>query len=291
MKIYDTFRFFNELDMLELRLNILYDVVDYFIISEFNITFTGNKKDYIFEKNKDRFSKFLDKIIYIKQDLDFDNFNNVPLIENPQSFKDHETNKLLGFFNNATHFSKFEPHWCRDYLHREMIRLGYETCNDEDIILTSDIDEIPNPKILQNLDKFYEDSKIYILSQNMYYYYFNVLKERNWKGSTLISWKRLKDVSLNDIRCGYFDSIINNGGWHFSYMGGVDAIKDKIVNFGHQEINRDDIKDNLDNIIGNLKDIYSVYGRKDTKLEKVEIDDTYPEYIINNKDKLDIFIL
>ena len=81
-----------------------------------------------------------------------------------------------------------------------MLHFCYDMCDDDDVILISDLDEIPNPKILQNLDKFYEDSKIYILSQNMYYYYFNVLKERNWKGSTLISWKRLKDVSLNDIR-------------------------------------------------------------------------------------------
>ena len=66
--IYDCFSFFNELDILEIRLNVLYETVDYFVITEANKTHTGSKKEYVFEQNKERFSKFLDKIIYIKVD-------------------------------------------------------------------------------------------------------------------------------------------------------------------------------------------------------------------------------
>ena len=65
-KIYDCFNFFNELDILEMRLNILYDYVDYFVIVESSVTHTGLEKEYIFEKNKERFSKFVDKIILFK---------------------------------------------------------------------------------------------------------------------------------------------------------------------------------------------------------------------------------
>ena len=67
--IYDCFPFFNELDVLEIRLNVLYDIVDYFVITEADKTHTGRHKEYIFEQNKDRFAKFLDKIIYIKVNI------------------------------------------------------------------------------------------------------------------------------------------------------------------------------------------------------------------------------
>ena len=73
--IYDCFTFFNELDILEIRLNTLYDTVDYFVIAEANKTHTGKEKDYVFEKNQARFSNFLDKIIYIKVD-DFTSLEN-----------------------------------------------------------------------------------------------------------------------------------------------------------------------------------------------------------------------
>lgn len=287
MKIYDTFIFFNELDLLDLRLKILDNVVDYFIISEFNITHSGLKKEYIFEKNKDLFKKYSDKIIYIKHDLEFEDFNDIKFIDNPKNFKEKETNKVLTFFKNATHFPKNEKNWCRDFLHREMLRVGYGKCNDEDIILMSDIDEIPNPKVIENLNKFFNKDKIYRLLQNMYYYYFNVFKENNWKGTTLTSYKTIKNVCLNDTRNFKWDSLVDRGGWHFSFMGGKEAVKEKIISYSHQEINRDDIKDNLDDTVDNLQDIFGRQG----SLKKVEIDNTYPEYIINNKDKLDKFIL
>ena len=66
MKIFDCFCFLNELELLELRLMELYDTVDYFVISEANKTHAGNPKEFIFEKNKKRYKKYLDKIIYVK---------------------------------------------------------------------------------------------------------------------------------------------------------------------------------------------------------------------------------
>ena len=227
------------------------------------------------------------KIIYIKNDLEFEDFNNITLIKNPKNFKELETNKVLTFFNNATHFPKNEKNWCRDFLHREMLRIGYEKCNDEDIILMSDIDEIPNPEIINKIDKFFDENKIYRFLQNMYYYYFNVFKQNKWKGTTLASYKILKNVCLNDTRNFKYDSLIEKGGWHFSFMGGKEKVKEKIISYSHQEINRDDVKNNIDDTIENLKDVFGRQG----SLKKVEIDHTYPDYIINNKDSLEKFIL
>ena len=68
MKIYDCFTFFNELDILDIRLQELYDTVDHFVLVEANQSHSGKPKEYIFENNKDRFEKYLDKIIHIKID-------------------------------------------------------------------------------------------------------------------------------------------------------------------------------------------------------------------------------
>ena len=78
MKIIDTFVFYNELDMLNLRLHELNEIVDYFVLVEANKTYSNNEKEFIFEKNKNNYNKFLDKIIHIKIDNMPDNINNMP---------------------------------------------------------------------------------------------------------------------------------------------------------------------------------------------------------------------
>jgi beta-1,4-mannosyl-glycoprotein beta-1,4-N-acetylglucosaminyltransferase len=162
-------------------------------------------------------------------------------------------------------------------------------CDDDDVILISDLDEIPNPKILQNLDKFYDKQKIYRFEQNMYYYYLNVLKETQWKGTTLINKKKLMSTDINSTRVNEnFNVVLSYGGWHFSFIGGTEMIKKKIESYGFQEANHSAVKDNIASNVTNLQDLF---GRPDTSLQKVEIDNSYPEYIINNKDKLDKFIL
>jgi beta-1,4-mannosyl-glycoprotein beta-1,4-N-acetylglucosaminyltransferase len=292
MKIYDSFLFFNELDLLEIRLNILYPYVDFFIISEQSKTHSGLEKEWIFEQNKDRFAKFEDKIIYHKQDtedFEYHDYSNLQLIENPSSKYEENKNRIINFFNKASHFPKDAKHYCRDYLHREMLHFCYDMCDDDDVILISDLDEIPNPKILQNLDKFYDKQKIYRFEQNMYYYYLNVLKETQWKGTTLINKKKLMSTDINSTRVNEnFNVVLSYGGWHFSFIGGTEMIKKKIESYGFQEANHSAVKDNIASNVTNLQDLF---GRPDTSLQKVEIDNSYPEYIINNKDKLDKFIL
>lgn len=125
--IYDCFPFFNELDVLEIRLNVLYDTVDYFVITEADKTHTGRHKEYIFEQNKDRFAKFLDKIIYIKVD-DF------PDLENSETSSDG--NK-----------------WLYENYQRDAIMRGLKDCKPDDVIIISDCDEIPNPEAVKKYKK------------------------------------------------------------------------------------------------------------------------------------------
>lgn len=102
MKIYDCFPFFCELDLLEIRLNILDPYVDYFVIRESNLGFAGNSKKYFFEENKNLFEKFLHKIIYIKVDNNPDQFYRMPYIEDPKSDEDICMNKIYNFVDKST---------------------------------------------------------------------------------------------------------------------------------------------------------------------------------------------
>ena len=103
MKIYDSFLFFNELDLLEIRLNVLYPYVDHFIISEQSKTHSGLEKEWIFEQNRERFAKFEDKIIYHKQDtedFEYENFNNISYIDNPSTKYESNKNRIIKFFQS-----------------------------------------------------------------------------------------------------------------------------------------------------------------------------------------------
>ena len=120
----------------------------------------------------------------------------------------------------------------------------------------------------------------------MYYYYINLWKESNWRGTILTSYRFLKDKPLNDLRLNGRDSIsgvypfeiIKNAGWHFSYMGGPERVIFKIESGGHQELNNDFIKNNVKMNIDNKKDIFF----RGSQMQKVEIDNKYPKWLIEN---------
>lgn len=265
--IYDCFCFFNELDILELRLNILNDVVDFFVISESNITHTGIPKPYYFEENKERYTKFLHKIIHLKiEDADKPAYD-------IQQFVDRQ----VGLFNPLT-----EHNYRRDFIMKESIRRGLVNCKDNDIIISSDCDEIPNPlriEMLRYSPNFFRDNKFITLLQTTYYYYLNVLKETNWKGSRIGLYKDLKDYSYNDLR-KQENLNINHGGWHFSYMGGPEAVKKKMMAFSAQEMINPIILSNIEN---NMKNDNDPYMR--SKLKVVPLDDSYPGYLLENLEK------
>jgi len=248
-KIYDTFMFATELDLLEIRFNILNDHVDFFVVSESNHTHLGTEKPFNFLKNKERYKEFEHKIIH-------------NMIEDSP-------------LNSDT--------WGREIHERNCIIRSLKNCNPDDIILTSDVDEIPNPEVWSSLDSNNLNG-VYLLNQRMFYYYMNVEKEDDWVGTRMCRFDYLSNHTIDEIRKPHRkpgEQRIKNGGWHFSYLGGVEAIRKKIEIYSHQEYNRDDIKENIQYNVDNNKDLYG----RNTTLREVPIDDSFPEYIRNNRDK------
>jgi|694.fasta_scaffold09959_16 beta-1,4-mannosyl-glycoprotein beta-1,4-N-acetylglucosaminyltransferase len=286
MKIYDCFPFFCELDLLEIRLNILDPYVDYFVIRESNLGFAGNQKKYFFEENKHLFKDFLHKIIYLKVDNNPDDFYNLPYVINPQNEDEICMNKIYDFVKNSNNWEKHEKHWGREFFQRESLHRGLLKCEDDDLILFGDLDEIPNPEILEKVIKSYEYDKTYVFEQKMYYYYLNLFKEDRWRGTILTSYRFLKDKPLNDLRLQgrssisgvYPFDVLENSGWHFSYMGGTDRVIFKIESGGHQELNTTQVKSNVRDNIENKKDIFF----RGCTMQEVEIDQTYPAWLLAN---------
>ncbi len=200
--IYDTFIFFNELELLELRLMIMDKYVDKFVLIEAPYTFTNQKKELFFANNKSKFQKYLHKIIHVIID-------NYPMNNDP---------------------------WENEYFSRNCIaNERKKICNNEDIILLSDIDEIPNLKKVNISDI---KDNFYVFKQKLYYYYLNCLQAQKWKGTILFKYLLLKDVEMSTIRKkrNKIKNVID-GGWHFSYQGGYEKIVSKMKAYSETQTN------------------------------------------------------
>lgn len=276
MKIYDAFLFFNELDLLDIRLNLLNDVVDKFVIVESTVTFSGKPKTLFFNENKDKFSQFSDKIIHVIVDDTPEDFYNLPFISNPSSKKDEFKNKILKYLNESSGWGRHEKQWGREIYQRESILNGLIDCDDNDMIIMSDVDEIPNPDEVLSIRN--NPNGVYEFKQNMFYYYINTLKERGWSGPKIAPWSVLKDNSLNILRQNKLTTVVvNNGGWHLSFMGGESRIKDKIEAYAHQEFNNDYIKNNIMNNINSNSDIFF----RGSGFQQIDIESEYPQKMID----------
>jgi beta-1,4-mannosyl-glycoprotein beta-1,4-N-acetylglucosaminyltransferase len=298
MKIYDGFLFFNELDLLEIRLNTLNDVVDKFILVESSVTHSGLPKTFYFEENKEKFSKFLDKIIHIKVTNTPNDFINLPILT-PKNYEDQIYSSIYEHIKVTPHFNrKTQPHYGRDFYQKECIKLGMIDAYDNDILIFSDLDEIPNPEIISRLNEFYSNDELYTFNQNMYCYYFNLLRKSHidnsnynreithiWKGSRMGSWKLLKELSLNNVRAQNNNDIMD-GGWHFSYMGGSERVIQKIKASSAIEWDNQDVIINLESRLNTEQDVI----QRGDYLYKVEIDETYPRYFLNNIHKFKYLI-
>lgn len=275
-KIYDCFNFFNELDILDIRLNILYDYVDYFVIVESSVKHNGEQKTFYFEENKERYSKFLDKILYYKVYDTPTNFQNL-------NQNDDETVKLIyDYINNQNNrFNRIsQPDYGRDFYQKECVRRPLVNCQDDDIILISDADEIPNPELLKNINNLDLENNVYSLNQFTYYYYINCLKQKDWYGTKMGLYKNVKKYSFNEIRGDQnLTTTLDNGGWHFSFMGGEEMVKNKLLSYSARDMVNKYVIDSVESNINNGIDPFFR-----SRLEMVEIDNTYPTYILDNID-------
>lgn len=223
-KIIDCFSFFNEIKMLKFRLEYLYDCVDYFVIVEANLSHSGNSKEMYYENNKALFEKYKDKIIHVIVE-------DMPTLE--------ET-------SDAWVRERFQ----RNAIHRGILKINdINNLNDNDLIIVSDCDEIPDKNYIirfKNSTENFNNHKFSLL-QDLYYYNLNCKFRNPWhQGTQIVNYYTYKNVCLNSPQSVRFCQApikfipLNKGGWHFSYYGDVDFIINKLKNFAHQEYNNDD---------------------------------------------------
>ena len=293
--IYDCFPFFNELDLLQLRLHTLDPYVNRFVIEESTRTFSGEPKELLFEKHRDLFAPFLDKIDYVVVDDDVVLADGVTPSPSAADYVTEVPGQPL-------------PHR-RDYFQKNHLMDALQGLTQEDVIIFGDLDEIPNPAALERVLASFDPDKVYHLAQRNFYVFLNMEEhpvklrsitgefpdiaeeDRRWLGTKICSARsipaegivRLRDlVPVTDPR----SVRVADGGWHFGYMGGLheenvlDRIGTKIRAAAHQEYNDSEIiAETMDQLILG-KDIFG----RDTHFGRVEIDETWPAYLLEHTD-------
>jgi len=264
MKIYDCFSYWDEDLLLDLRLSILDKYVDYFVIVEGNKTWQNNRKKLQFDIKK--FKNFKDKIIYVPVE-------DMPEGKNP---------------------------WTRENFQRNCIERGLVNAKEEDWIIISDLDEIPN---LRNLYNFKKEMRYAVFKQNHYYYKLNLQATKNpyWYGSRICIKKYLKSPQwLRNLkfkkrpfwRIDRFrlNNILINGGWHFCNLKTAKELLHKYKNLCETNdpyvfTEKIDIKKlNIKNIEEKILKGRDIIGRNEI-YEAKKIDNTFPKKILENKIK------
>ena len=276
MNIYDCFTYFNEDVLLEIRMETLDRHVNYFVIAESTHTQSGLPKPLNFRL--ERFGKFQSKIIYVV-------VNDMPL-----------------HLNNT---------WANENHQRKSLMRGLIGARPEDLVIVSDLDEIPNPlKITLYKSNYLRATFI----QRLFYYKFNneavnpiTHEPVLWRGSQMTSYRHLVNFfgdtqnlriynptgPLRSIKRQWLKRFrnmdIDVGGWHFSWVMSDDRMLEKIKSMAHQEYNTPDI--------ASLKAINSALLRGEDILRrniffrKLDIDDSFPEYIVANRLEFDEYMI
>ena len=272
--IYDCFTFFNELDLLEIRLNVLKDVVDKFVLVEADRTFTNRPKRLFFEENKSRFAEFSDRIIHVK-------------------VTDHPP------FKTAWHYESHQ---------RNAIARGLIGAMPDDVVLVSDVDEIPNPEVVSR----YAGTRGMVTFQQAYYaYYLNFMnvRRRRWCFAKMVSYADFlhgfdgvevmhnehlpeevnEGTTASKVRMRVLprsrggETVVKNGGWHFTSLGGASALAEKMRSFSHQEYNPGEA--NISE--AKLKELIERGAGPFWKMNcfALPIDDSFPKYIRENQER------
>ena len=267
MRVYDTFIFYNELDLLEIRLRELYDHVDVFVLCESNLTLTNHPKPYIFEENEKRFRPWMDKIRHVKYTSLADN----------------------NYWNNAD-------------LQRDAIIKGLDDADDRDIVIYSDVDEIPRPSSVDYI-RTQDQITIFGFHMPLCNFKFNYVRVAPvpgpmdiWSMAARAYWIRRYSVqalryqrnSLYDLphsfeyrgRAGTIDTVqvqtVRHGGWHFSYLGDNAWLADKAQNTVHQEENTPELIKNLD-VEQSIREKKSWNRADEFEYEIVDMTDYFPK--------------
>jgi len=281
--IYDCFTFFNELDLLEIRLNTLAPVVDKFVIAEATRTHTGKPKPLHFAENKERFAAFADKIVHIVVD---------DLLPEEEVAKD-----------------TFNLPWVNENRQRNALLRGLADASDDDVLMVSDLDEIPRPECVDNAVRLIASGARTVRFEMAFFNFY--LNFRNYSyakwllGTMAIRLGELKDNSLftsikadrytqesenfgntlHKVRFLTADKAIADAGWHFSYLGGVDAIQRKLAAFAHSEF-ASVPREILERRLQNGDDLFGRAGKSFAE----PIDASFPAYVRANVEALSNYI-
>jgi hypothetical protein len=256
MRIFDCFTFYNEFDLLDLRLEELWDTVDYFVIGEANTTHQNNPKSFNLRDNWKRYEKYYSKIRYVMID-------DMPMSSDT---------------------------WVNENFQRYALGRGLWDLNPNDIICVSDCDEIPRPSTLNFIKNDPENFDRYILGMPLFYFKFNymminpVVKQINIK---VTKGKVFQNAHWERSSFNYIPGVkeLDHGGWHFTYLGNTEFAKNKIRNFAHAETNVPEIVDyiNVEQMI--QEKVGLGWHRTNEKFDYVKLDDYFPMAIYNNKEK------
>ena len=266
-KIFDCITFFDNNFMFDLRYNILKNFVDYFIICESIFDHRGNQK----KKN------------FIK--------------------KEYYDYKKIKYFLLEKPFPKNTSIWENQAIQREfLLKNVKELADEDDYIFFSDPDEIPRPEILTN---FSLKKKYGIFMQKCFNYKLNLFNqfESPWEGSRVSKKKNLKSIDFmrqqvksKNLKYKFYRidkekniQIFNNAGWHFNNILSAEEIAKKLKTFAHSEFANEKFS-SIASIEKNIKNKNDLFGRGH-KYKKIEIDSTYPKYILNNYEKFKNFII
>jgi beta-1,4-mannosyl-glycoprotein beta-1,4-N-acetylglucosaminyltransferase len=255
-KIYDTFTFFNELELLAIRLEELDPVVDYFVLVEGTQTFTGAPKPLYFKENRHLFEPYLHKIIHVIVD-DYPVVDkNLPITKQP---------------------------WIREAHQRNAILRGLTGASSRDVVLLCDVDEIPRREAIMEAKEWvsHYPHRIASFELQLYRYQLNRknMKEEPWKlaiaTSPILLRRRLPDpVRLSHNWCHF----IKNGGWHFTSQGGLEKVLEKLRNISHAHD-----KDCLEE----QKRLQQDYDKMIEEFTVVPIDQSWPSRVKRLRDYYD----
>ncbi|MGS0647237.1 discoidin domain-containing protein [Komagataeibacter melomenusus] len=264
MKVFDCFTFYDELDILDIRLNELDSVVDYFVICEADETFTGLSKEMLFLKNRERYASFAHKIIH------------VPVTRFPDRY-------------NA---------WVRDCYQRECLLNGLKQAGatPEDFVIITDVDEIPRHTVItQNRHR-----QGYVqLGMDMFQYFMNMRRSRNsWKSAYAAPLRHIHALRLpghehDSLTYARFnlESIVEqtdiplftcpDAGWHFTHLGGIEQLLKKFGSYAHANDPWPVKMRNMDLLRQQITMGMSIWHMNDLA-EYIPVDHTFPAYIREN---------
>ena len=289
-KVYCAMQFFNELELLKLKVEELRDVVDVIITSESNKTHSGLDKPFHLNNNSFQSNKYSNMKIFHQA-----------VFTTPSTYQElldmkpyNEIHKqIIQKTAQGNWWDHNQESYLRDTYEKEMLLspLSSLGVQDNDIVILGDLDEIPKASVVKEIVDNFRDGEIYHLQHDFYWYYFNILKEENWYGNIMLNYKTLKENSFCELRTHKRGNFVKSGGWHMSYMGGLNRVKEKIASWGEQSLNVpqviNNVEDNIKNCLINNRDLFF----RPAKFTVVPITyKTHPKYLVDNLDEFKNFI-